>query len=342
MSRFKGQSESIHTAVKGRPEKLTGVLLTNLGTPDAPTAPSLRKYLREFLSDPRVVEIPRVVWMLILHGIILRLRPAKSAKLYASIWTDKGSPLKVISFAQHEKFEAIAKKEFGENVVVDIAMRYGEPSISSSLQNFQALGVSNIVVLPLYPQYAGPTTGSTFDAVVKEIQPWRWIPSLHFLSSYHDSSQYIEALANSITEFIEKKGKPDKLVLSYHGMPRLFLERGDPYYCFCAKTTRLLAEKLGWKEDDFIMTFQSRFGKAEWLKPYTDETLESLPSQGCKNIAIISPAFSADCLETLEEIEVENRDIFMNAGGETYNYIPALNDRDDHIAALFSIAKPHI
>ncbi|NMP30260.1 ferrochelatase [Thalassotalea sp. M1531] len=337
MSRFVGVDKNIHDQ-----QLKTGVLLVNLGTPDAPTAPALRRYLSEFLSDPRVVEIPRLVWMIILHGIILRVRPAKSAALYQSIWTEDGSPLLAITKRQLAKLKESLKGEYGDNVVVDIAMRYGNPSMSKALKSFQQQGVNNIVVLPLYPQYAGPTTASAFDAVVKELQQWRWIPSLHFIGTYHDHPLYIASLAASVREHIQAHGKPDKLVLSYHGMPKLFHDNGDPYYCFCAKTTRLLAEELQLSEDDFVMTFQSRFGKAEWLKPYTDETLEQIATQGIKNIAIISPAFSADCLETLEELESENREVFVKAGGEQYHYIPALNDRDDHIKLMLALINKHI
>jgi protoporphyrin/coproporphyrin ferrochelatase len=308
----------------------TGILITNLGTPDAPTPKALRRYLTEFLSDPRVIEIPRLAWLLILHGIILRVRPKKSAKLYQSVWTSEGSPLLAISKQQ----EAAIQQSLGENFKVILGMRYGNPSIASALQEFQAAGVRKIIVLPLYPQYAAPTTGSTFDAVAAELKTWRWVPELHFINNYCDNPLYIDALANSIREYIEQRGKPQKIVFSYHGMPKRNLDLGDPYYCLCIKTTRLVAEKLGLNKDDYIASFQSRFGYAEWLKPYTDETLTELPAQGIKNIAIISPAFSADCLETLEELAVENRHIFMAAGGESYHYIPALNDRADHIQAL--------
>ena len=337
MSRYQGIDKSVHER-----SLKTGVLLTNLGTPEAPTAGALRTYLRQFLSDPRVVEIPRLVWMIILHGIILRVRPAKSAKLYKSIWTNKGSPLMAISLEQAEKVRQKVASQYGDNVIVDLAMRYGSPSIGNALKSFQKQGVNNIIVLPLYPQYAGPTTGSSFDAMVQEVQTWRWIPNIHFLSSYHDHPLYIQALANSIRENFEEHGKPDKLVLSYHGMPKLFHTQGDPYFCFCAKTTRLVVESLGLEDSDYVMTFQSRFGKAEWLQPYTDATLEELPKQGAENVAIISPAFSADCLETLEELESENRDIFMEAGGKSYRYIPALNTRDDHISAITALIEKEL
>lgn len=322
-----------------------GVLLTNLGSPAEPTTTAVRDYLREFLSDPRVVEIPRVIWMLILHGIVLRFRPKKSAKLYQSVWTEQGAPLIVISQAQQQKAAAQIQQQFGEDIIVDIAMRYGEPSISNVLQKFQQEGVDKLIVLPLYPQYAGPTTASTFDAVSKELQKWRYVPSLNFINSYHDNALYIEALANTVSEHIAEKGLPDKLVLSYHGMPEQFYLWGDPYYDFCKTTTALLQKELlarssGLTEESFVMTFQSRFGKAKWLQPYTDETLAALAKGSDKHIAIISPAFSADCLETLEELEGENREIFMEAGGEQYHYIAALNDRDDHISSLVDILSP--
>ncbi|GLX85865.1 ferrochelatase 2 [Thalassotalea loyana] len=336
MSRFAGRDKSLHEKTPR-----TGVLLVNLGTPEAPTADALRKYLRQFLSDPRVVEIPRLVWMIILHGIILRVRPAKSAKLYESIWTEKGSPLMVISEQQKEKVTLKLAQELDEPVEVALAMRYGEPSIDKALNNFQQQGIDNIVVMPLYPQYAGPTTGSVFDAVVDAVKPWRWIPSLHFVGSYHQNEKYIKALAASVTEHFEQHGKPEKLVLSYHGMPKLFHTQGDPYYCFCALTTRALAKALNLSEDDYVMTFQSRFGKAEWLKPYTDATLEQLANNGVKDIAIMSPAFSADCLETLEELVEENKEVFIEAGGDNYHYIPCLNDRDDHIEAIVEMIKPY-
>ncbi|MDP7592595.1 MAG: ferrochelatase [Litorilituus sp.] len=332
---------------KIRKQSNVGVLLTNLGSPEQPTTGAVRKYLRQFLSDPRVVEIPRIIWFIILHGIILRFRPKKSAKLYQSVWTEEGAPLLVISKAQKNKVATQLSKQYGDKVSVDFAMRYGEPSISSVLKKFQQQGVEHLVVLPLYPQYAGPTTASTFDAVSVELQTWRYIPSLHFVNTYHRHIKYICALANTVTEHVKQFGKPDKLVLSYHGMPEQFYLWGDPYYDFCQQTTELLKQELltrplDFESDSIMMTFQSRFGKAAWLQPYTDETLENLPQKGDKHIAILSPAFSADCLETLEELECENRDIFMQAGGEQYHYISALNDRDDHIDAIVEILTPKI
>ncbi|MDX2369940.1 MAG: ferrochelatase [Colwellia sp.] len=344
-SRFSAKKHDSKQCKDNNAALKVGVLLTNLGSPAAPNETAVRNYLREFLSDPRVVEIPRVIWMLILHGFVLRFRPKKSAKLYESVWTEQGAPLLVISQAQQQKVATQIKQQFGEDVIVDVAMRYGEPSISSVLQKFQQQGVDKLVVLPLYPQYAGPTTASTFDAVSKELQQWRYVPSVHFINSYHNNALYIEALANSVTEHLAKHGTPDKLVLSYHGMPELFYQWGDPYFDFCKTTTNLLKKKLlsrslGLTDDTFVMTFQSRFGKAKWLQPYTDETLAILAKEGNKHLAIMSPAFSADCLETLEELECENREVFMEAGGEKYHYIAALNDRGDHVEALVSILTP--
>ncbi|GAA6170784.1 ferrochelatase [Colwellia sp. KU-HH00111] len=338
--------KSRFSAKKDRNQSVkTGVLLTNLGSPEQPTTQAVRTYLREFLSDPRVVEIPRIIWLIILHGIILRVRPKKSAKLYQSVWTEQGAPLVVTSQAQKQKVAAKLAQQYGDDVIVDVAMRYGEPSIAKVLEKFQQQGVENLVVLPLYPQYAGPTTASTFDAVSNVLQTWRYVPSLHFINSYHNNDLYIQALANTVSEHIDKHGTPDKLVLSYHGMPELFYQSGDPYYDFCKITTELLKDMLlsrseQLKSESFVMTFQSRFGKAQWLQPYTDVTLEQLAKDGHKHIAIISPAFSADCLETLEELECENREVFMEAGGEQYHYILALNDREDHVAAIVDVLAP--
>lgn len=337
MSRFSAITDNPHDE---RFNQKTGILVTNLGSPDAPTPKALRVYLAEFLSDPRIVEIPRLIWLMILHGIILRVRPKKSAKAYRTVWTENGSPLVCISQQQTDKLnELIASKGY-ENTEVVLGMRYGNPSIEAGLEALREKGLTRIIIFPLYPQYSSPTTGSTFDAVAKVLSKWRWVPELHFINGYHKTPSYIRSLANSIAEDLEKNGTPDKIVFSYHGMPKLFLDNGDPYHCFCQQTTRLVVEELGLDKDLIMTTFQSRFGKAEWLKPYTDATLKSFPSEGIKNIAIISPAFSADCLETLEELEEENREVFEHAGGEKYRYIAALNDREDHINALFDVLKP--
>ena len=337
MSRFSAITDNPH---EQRFNQKTGVLLTNLGSPDAPTTKAVRTYLAEFLSDPRIVEIPRLVWLMILHGIILRIRPKRSAKLYQGIWTENGSPLIHITHLQQQKLQEKLHSMGLNHVDVVMAMRYGNPSIEAGLEALRNKGITKIIVFPLYPQYSSPTTGSTFDAVANVLKKWRWVPELHFINGYHKQPSYIDSLANSIAEDLTVNGQPEKIVFSYHGMPKRFLDHGDPYHCLCQQTTRLVVEKLNLDKDLVITTFQSRFGKAEWLKPYTDETLESLPAQGIKNIAIVSPAFSADCLETLEELEEENREIFIEAGGEQYRYIAALNDRDDHIDAMFDVLKP--
>lgn len=336
MSRFSAVTENPHQ----RFNQKTAVLITNLGSPDAPTAKALRTYLAQFLSDPRIVEIPKVIWMLILHGIILRIRPKRSAKLYQGIWQEDGSPLVSITKKQQAKLQQLITQQGHDQVEVFMAMRYGNPSIESALNDIREKGITRIIVLPLYPQYSSSTTGSTFDAISQVLTKWRWVPELHFLNGYNKEPSYIDALAASIQEDLDKHGMPEKLVLSYHGTPKLFLDRGDPYHCFCQQTTRMVVEKLGIDKERVITTFQSRFGKAEWLKPYTDETLAELAKSGVKNIAIASPAFSADCLETLEELEEENREVFMEAGGSEYRYIAALNDRDDHINAFYQLIKP--
>ena len=319
----------------------TGVLIANLGTPEAPTAKALRVYLAEFLSDTRVVEIPRLIWLCILHGIILRTRPAKSAKLYESVWTEDGSPLLVISKQQRDKLQAVINDKH-DNVPVVLGMRYGNPSVAQGLQELRDKGVRRIIVMPLYPQYSAPASGAVFDAVASELQTWRWVPELHFMNNYCDHDSYIAALARSVREYIEQHGMPDKFLLSYHGMPQQFLLNGDPYHCFCHKTTRLLKESLDLPAEQLMTVFQSRFGKAQWLQPYLSQTLEQLPEQGIKRIAVISPSFSADCLETLEELEVESRELFMASGGTTYHYIPALNDRDDHIESIYGVVAPYL
>ncbi|MGI2064971.1 ferrochelatase [Shewanella sp. MF08487] len=336
MAKFSGLSKEVGHGQRGK----VGVLLLNLGTPDEPTASAVRRYLAEFLADTRVVEIPKLVWMLILHGIILRIRPAKSAALYQKVWSAAGSPLMDISLRQAAKLAEKLKAD-NHDVSVHLAMRYGNPSVASTLQTMHKNGVDKIIVLPLYPQYAAPTTGSAFDAIAAELSKWRYIPALHFINTYHDNADFINALANSIKADFDAHGKPQKLVLSYHGMPERNLHLGDPYYCFCMKTTRLVTEKLGLGKDEFVMTFQSRFGKAKWLQPYTDATMGALPKEGVRDVAIICPAFSADCLETLEEIVGENGHIFTAAGGEKFRYIAALNDNDEHITMMANLVKPY-
>ena len=323
-------------------QDLTGVLITNLGTPDAPTTPALRCYLKEFLWDPRVVEVPRPIWWCILNGIILNIRPRRSAAAYREVWTDQGSPLMLHTLAQRDALRERLQARFGENLMVECAMRYGNPSISSVIDRMQQAGVRRLLVLPLYPQYSGATTASTFDAVADDFRQRRWLPELRMINHYHDYAPYIEALATSIEAHWEVHGRPDRLLMSYHGVPKRYLLQGDPYFCECHKTSRLLAERLGLQEGEWMTTFQSRFGREEWLKPYTDETLKSLPGEGVKFVQVVCPGFSADCLETIEEIGQENREYFMEAGGERYEYIPALNADEAHINAMESLVLEHL
>jgi ferrochelatase len=319
-----------------------GILLTNLGTPSAPRRQALRRYLREFLWDPRVVEMPRLLWWFILHGIILNIRPARSAASYRSVWTERGSPLLFHTRDQADALREAMAREYGDRVIVDFAMRYGAPSISAALQGMMQRGVRKLLVLPLYPQYSGATTGSTFDALAADFTRRRWIPELRFVTHYHDHPDYIRALADSVRAHRAAHGATAKLLFSYHGVPQRYLDEGDPYHCECLKTSRLVAAELGLGEADYLTTFQSRFGREEWLKPYTDVTLRSLPGQGFKAVQVVCPGFAADCLETLEEVAVENREYFLAAGGERYEYIPCLNSSAAHITALASIAGQHL
>jgi len=330
--RFQGSPKFSHAQT----DKI-GVLITNLGTPDEPTTPALRRYLREFLSDPRVVEVPRLLWWLILNGVILRIRPRRSAAAYRTVWTERGSPLLFHTQDQHQALQAKLAERYGDDVVVEYAMRYGNPSIASGLQKLFDAGARKLVVLPLYPQYSAATTGSTFDAISHDFSKRRWLPDFRFVGHYHDEPKYIAAVADSIKKFWETHGKPEKLILSYHGVPLRYLHEGDPYHCECHKTSRLIAEQLGLEKHEYMTTFQSRFGREEWLQPYTDATLKALPEQGIKRIHVVCPGFSADCLETIEEIGEENREYFMEAGGKDYAYIPALNAEPAHIDALADI-----
>ena len=325
----------------GQPRK-AGVLLTNLGTPDEPTAPALRRYLKEFLWDPRVVEVPRPIWWLILNGVILNIRPKRSAVKYASVWTEEGSPLLAISRRQAEGVQTRLVGETGEEIPVALGMRYGNPSIAAGLDELRRQGVRRVAVLPLYPQYSASTNGSTLDAVADVLKGWRWVPDLQFIAAYDAQPGYIEALANSVREHWNEHGQADRLVMSFHGIPKRYLLQGDPYHCLCHATGHKLAQALGLGDDQWQVTFQSRFGREEWLQPYTDKTMESLPGQGVRSVDVICPGFSADCLETLEEIGDENREIFTAAGGERFHYIPALNDRADHLDFLAGLLRQHL
>ncbi len=320
---------------------ITGVLLVNLGTPDAATPAAVRRYLAEFLSDPRIVEMPRWLWKPILHGFILRIRPRKVAKSYQSVWTEEGAPLLAISKKQQQLLQQAVSSSFTSSIRVELGMRYGNPSISSALRNLKNAGAKNILVLPLYPQYSATTTASIFDAVVTELKQWRWIPELRFIQHYHDHPAYIDALVDSIQQFQQQQGEAEKLLFSFHGLPQRYHDNGDPYFCECHKTARLVAEKLQIDENQWALSFQSRFGREEWLKPYTDKTLISWAQQGVKSVQVVCPGFAADCLETLEEIQIENRDYFLNAGGESFAYIPALNSNEDHIQMMKQLIAQH-
>ena len=337
MARYRPETPYAH----GTPER-TGILIANLGTPDAPTAAALRPYLREFLSDPRVVEIPRPIWWLILNGIILNTRPAKSAAKYASIWTDQGSPLMVHTEKQASLLSGFLGEAGHGNLLVDFAMRYGKPSIPQVLQKMRDQGCTRLLVIPLYPQYAASTTASVNDEVARCLLGWRNQPEIRLVRGYCDHPGYIDALTTSVRAHWEKNGRPEKLVMSFHGVPRYTLDKGDPYHCECHKTGRLLAQALDLPVEQWQLTFQSRFGKAEWLKPYTQPTLEALASQGLRKVDVICPGFVADCLETLEEIGMECREAFIEKGGREFSLIPCLNERDEWILALRDIAIDHL
>jgi len=319
----------------------TAVLFVNLGTPDQPDAPAVRRYLAEFLSDPRVVEIPAIAWKAILHGIILRTRPKASAAKYAKVWTPEGSPLAVWTRKQAEMLAAWLA-DAGHQVLVRHAMRYGNPSVASQLDALKADGATRILILPAYPQYSATTTASVADAVYAWGGQQRNLPELRFVNRYHDDAGYIAALAARVEAHWRAEGRGDKLVLSFHGVPARTLELGDPYHCECHKTARLLASELGLRKDQMMTTFQSRFGRAKWLEPYTQPTLEALARDGLKRVDVMCPGFTSDCLETLEEINMEVREAFMAHGGEAFHYIPALNDSQRWIAALAGIAQQHL
>jgi ferrochelatase len=343
MARFRPEPKFTHDA----PARV-GVLLVNLGTPDEPTPPAVRRYLAQFLSDPRVIEIPTAVWLPILHGIILRTRPAKSAQRYASIWMKEGSPLMVYSERQKTLLRGYLGQRLkaeglpAELTMVALGMRYGTPSIATALDELRSGGCDRILVLPLYPQYSASTTGTAVDEVFAAVRSMRRVPALRFVDAYHDDKAYIAALAESINSYWMQHGRPDKLVLSFHGVTRRSLELGDPYHCHCQKTGRLLAQELGLERAQYAVTFQSRFGKAEWLQPYTQPTLIELGRSGVGRVDVACPGFVSDCLETLEEIAQEGKADFLKAGGREFNYIPCLNDRPQWIAALTDIAVANL
>ncbi len=320
-----------------------GILLANLGTPDAPTAKALRSYLQQFLMDRRVVEIPRFIWCWILHCIILVIRPKKSAAKYAQVWTPEGSPLLVHAQKQTQLLRGYLAQKIGSPFVVELGMSYGNPSMKSAIESLKAQHCDRILVFPLYPQYAASSTASAMDAVFRVLLKTRNQPAVRSIRSYHDHPAYIAALAESVRKHWQiNGGKPSKLVMSFHGVPKVHLTSGDPYHCQCHKTGRLLAEALGLSKDDYLIAFQSRFGKQEWLKPYLASTLEDLGKANTKRIDIICPGFSSDCLETLEEIAMEGKHIFQSNGGGGYHYIPALNENEAWIHAMTEIALENL
>jgi ferrochelatase len=325
----------------GTPER-TGILLVNLGTPDAPTAQAVRPYLKEFLSDPRVVEIPKPIWWLILNGIILNVRPKKSAAKYASVWLPEGSPLRVYTEKQATLLEGYLSERTKAPFVVDYAMSYGNPSIASVMQKLKAQNCTRILVVPLYPQYAASSTATVFDRAFAAVQTMRNTPAIRTIKHFHDDAGYIKALAANVNEYWMKNGRPEKLVMSFHGVPQYTLEKGDPYHCECLKTGRLLAEELGLSKEQYVVSFQSRFGKAEWVKPYTTATLLELGKQKTKRVDVVCPGFVADCLETLEEIAMEGKEDFQHAGGGEYHYIPCLNDRSDWMRAFTDLVMQNL
>ncbi len=327
--------------------KKQGVLLCNLGTPEAPTAPAVRKYLAQFLHDKRVVSIPRVIWCPILHGIILRTRPQKVAKLYQAIWTDNGSPLMVYSQAQRKGLQnkldnSVEIYDSQSYVPIELAMCYGNPSIPKALKSLEAQGCERIIILPLYPQYSSATNAAIFDQVNKFYKKRYSVPELSYINGYHDHPLYIKGLVDSIKAYWKANGQAQKLLFSYHGVPERFSKNGDPYEKQCHETTRLVVDQLGLSKEKYQIAFQSRFGREEWVKPYTEATLADWGKNGVESVQVISPAFASDCLETLEELAIQNKEGFIEAGGKEYGYIPALNDSPIHIDLLFDLLQKQL
>jgi ferrochelatase len=325
-----------------QPEKI-GILLANLGTPDRPDAPAVRRYLAQFLHDWRVIEITRWLWCPILHFIILRTRPKKVAQIYQSIWWKEGSPLLVISQRQAQKLQQNLNQTQPQTpITIEVGMSYGNPSIPHALAQLKKQNAQKIIILPMYPQYSGATTASTFDAVFKELKKWRWMPELRLIRDYYWHPKYIQALAESVKKAWQEHSQPEKLVISFHGTPERFRTLGDPYYGQCKETATQLANALELTPDQWLLTFQSQFGNDPWIKPATDASLEKLAKEGTQTVDVICPGFSADCIETLEEIEQENREVFESNGGKTFHYIPALNDNETHIQCLTQLVQQHI
>ncbi|MDN5849902.1 MAG: ferrochelatase [Nitrococcus sp.] len=324
------------------PRHRIGILLANLGTPTAPTPKALRRYLAEFLWDPRVIELPRPLWWLMLNGAILWIRPRRSAAAYRRIWTQEGSPLLVNSQRQAARVTAGLREQFGDQVSVALGMRYGQPSIESAYAELEAAGCERVLVLPLYPQYSASATASIYDAIGTVLHKRRVMPQLRLIRDYHDHPGYIDALATSVREYWQQQGRGERLLISFHGIPQSYADRGDPYPSYCERTAQALVERLELAREDWQMVFQSRFGPQAWLKPYTIRTLEHLARAGIKRVDLICPGFAADCLETLEENNMFNHERFLAAGGREFHYIPCLNDRPDHIKALIEIIRQNL
>ena len=317
-----------------------GVLMVNLGTPEAATPKAVKRYLKEFLSDIRVVDAPRFIWWFVLRAILL-IRPKPVAKAYSSIWTPEGSPLLVISKRQAKALAKQLRQHTGTDIPVELAMTYGKPTLGSALEKFKQNGIKKILVLPMYPQFSSSTTAAIYDKIAQLLKDEPYLPELRWINDFHDKTEYIAALANSVSQQWQEKGRSEKLLMSFHGVPERYTNKGDPYEHQCRKTADLLALKLDLKPEQWACCFQSRFGREEWVKPYTDHTLTQWGNEGTKSVDIICPAFSADCLETLEEIQVENKEVFFDAGGKEYHYIPALNDNDEHINMLSRLVQQH-
>ena len=322
------------------PKKI-GILINNLGTPEAPTSQAVRIYLREFLSDVRVIKLPKPLRWLILNFVILPFRPRKSAKAYRSIWTNQGSPLLVTSQKQALAISDYLKRHSYHNIYVELAMRYGKPSIKQALLNLEKKQIDSLIVLPLYPQYSTTTTASTFDEIARLLKKFRTIPHYHFIGHYYDNPAYINTLAEQVKLFWNTHQQAEQLILSFHGLPQAHIDAGDPYYDQCQTTATLLTKALKIPKDNWMMTFQSRLGKTPWIEPYTDASLKKLAKTGTQTVQVICPGFSADCLETLAEIALENKEIFLKAGGKKYEYIPCLNDQKSHIALLGDLILNH-
>jgi len=317
------------------------VLLANLGTPDAPTPAAVRRFLAEFLGDPRVVEAPRWLWLPVLHGVILRIRPARSARAYRQIWTERGSPLLLYSQELAARMQTSLGANVDPGIVVALGMTYGNPTIESALEELRDRGATRILVLPLYPQYSGTTTGAVFDKVARTLQRWRHVPELRFITDYYEEPSYIEACAASIDAHWRTHPR-GHLLFSFHSVPKSYVDAGDPYYAQCAATAKGIAQRLGLRQDEWSMSFQSRVGRTEWLRPYTDELLEQYAQRGPREITVVCPGFATDCLETLEEIAIRNREMFLTSGGTAYDYVPALNAGEAHVALLTQLVARHV